>query len=72
MTMYRLYRLFARPGHARLSGGGPHRGGLLGQVYIGLNYIYTRLKVPSSMEVLRIATATMTAPACRTPFQRYR
>ena len=44
----------------------------MGLAQIGLDYIYTRLKVPSSMEVLRICHATMTVPACQTLFQRYR
>lgn len=55
MTMYRLYRLFEpAQGMPAYQEAAPTEVDGLGQVYIGLNYVYTRLKVPSSMEVLRI------------------
>ena len=55
MTMFRLYRLFEpAQGMPAYQEAAPTEVDGLGQVYIGLNYIYTRLKVPSSMEVLRI------------------
>ena len=55
MTMYRLYRLFEpAQGMPAYQEAAPIEVDGLGQVYIGLNYVYTRLKVPSSMEVLRI------------------
>ena len=55
MTMYRLYRLFEpAQGMPAYQEAAPIEVDGLGQVYIGLNYIYPRLKVPSSMEVLRI------------------
>ena len=55
MTMYRLYRLFEpAQGMPAYQEAAPTEVDGLGQVYIGLNYIYTRLKFPSTMEVLRI------------------
>ena len=55
MTMFRLYRLFEpAQGMPAYQEAAPTEVDGLGQVYIGLNYIYTRLKFPSTMEVLRI------------------
>ena len=55
MTMYRLYRLFEpAQGMPAYQEAAPTEVDGLGQVYIGLNYVYTRLKFPSTMEVLRI------------------
>ena len=55
MTMYRLYRLFEpAQGKPAYQEAAPIEVDGLSQVYIGLNYIYTRLKFPSTMEVLRI------------------
>ena len=55
MTMYRLYRLFEpAQGMPAYQEAAPTEVDGLGQVYIGLNYIYPRLKFPSTMEVLRI------------------
>ena len=55
MTMYRLYRLFEpAQGMPAYQEAAPTEVDGLGQGYIGLNYIYTRLKFPSTMEVLRI------------------
>ena len=55
MTMFRLYRLFlpaeGRPAYQEAA---PTEVDAMGLAHIGLDYIYTRLKVPSSMEVLRI------------------
>ena len=55
MTMFRLYRLFlpaeGRPAYQEAA---PTEVDAMGLAQIGLDYIYTRLKVPSSMEVLRI------------------
>ena len=55
MTMYRLYRLFEpAQGMPAYQEAAPTEVDGLGQVYIGLNYIYNNLKFPSTMEVLRI------------------
>ena len=55
MTMFRLYRLFLpTEGKPAYQEAAPIEVDGLGQVYIGLNYIYPRLKFPSTMEVLRI------------------
>ena len=55
MTMFRLYRLFLpTEGKPAYQEAAPTEVDGLGQVYIGLNYIYPRLKFPSTMEVLRI------------------